>query len=178
MKIKFILFCLTLSLSVLNVYGKLPVGQKAPNIELQGELGGRVDGSPWKSEEIIGKVYTLFYVDPDEKELNQHVEKALKAENFSRDQYGSIAVINMDATWLPNFSIESSLKSKQKKFPRTIYVKDMKKELARKWSLQDDSYDVVAFDKTGTVIFSQDGQLSEEDIKTLITTIRENLNSP
>ena len=36
-------------------------------VELREKLGGRLDGKPWSSEELQGKVHVLFYVDPDER---------------------------------------------------------------------------------------------------------------
>jgi len=45
------------------------VGQLVPPITLEGDLGGKVSGEPWHSDEIAkqGKVISLFYVDPEEK---------------------------------------------------------------------------------------------------------------
>ena len=78
-------------LSALPLSAELPLGKIPPKIVLEGDLGGRLDGTAWNSEELIsGKVMVLFYVDPDESELNNHVSDALKAENFPLDKYGSI----------------------------------------------------------------------------------------
>ncbi len=154
---------------------ELPVGEKAPLITLSDKLGGRIDGTPWSSSELTGKVWVVFYADPDESDLNDHAADALKAEKFPDEQYGSVAVVNMAATWKPNRIIEMILKKKQESFPSTIYVKDYKKTLVEKWNLADDSNDVVAFDKEGVVIFSRDGKLSDADLTQLIKVIRENL---
>jgi hypothetical protein len=81
----------------------------------------------------------------------------------------------MAATWLPNFAISSSLEEKQKLYPRTIYVRDYKKVLVDAWKIADDSSDVLAFDKSGRMIFRKDGKLSSEDIQKLIKAIRDNL---
>lgn len=80
--------------------------EKLPEVSLEGKEGGRLDGTKWSSSEIKGKVFAFFYVDPDEKDLNEHVGQALKAENFPENLYGSLAVINMDATWLPNWILK------------------------------------------------------------------------
>ena len=127
--------------------GAVAVGSKLPAVTIQGEDGGRVDGSPWSSDMIKDKVWALFYVDPDERSSNEELEKALEVENFPRDKYGSIGIINMGASWLPNAAIASSLEDKQKKYPLTIYVKDLNKSLVNKWKMTDDQYDVVVFDK-------------------------------
>ena len=109
----------------------LVVGKKAPEIMLEGKNGGRVDGTAWKSNELTGKVHALFYVDPDEQKINEHVEQALKKESFPLDRYNSVGVINMGATWIPNFLISKRLKAKQEEHSHTTYVKDETKALSR-----------------------------------------------
>ena len=169
---KILLIFISVTFFIADVSAELPLGEKPPLVILP---SGNIDGSAWKSKEIIGKVFVLFYVDPDEKEINQHVKKALVKEKFPLDQFGFIAVMNLAATWIPNFAIESMLKNAQKESTNTIIVKDKTKELVKKWALRDHCFDVVAFDKKGRVIFSKDGKLLAEDIKTLIKEVRKYL---
>lgn len=154
----------------------IKMGHIPKNIELKGNLGGRLDGSPWESNELKGKVHVLFYVDPDEKDLNNEASEALKAENFSREKFQSVAIINMAATWLPNFAISSSLKKKQERYPTTIYIRDYKKVAVNAWEISDDNSNVLAFDKQGRLIFRKDGKLNQEDIRKLIKIIRDHLD--
>ena len=134
-----------------------------------------MDGTSWSSSEIRDKMYILFYADPDEKELNDDLPDLLLKENFPLDRYGSIAIINMDATWLPSSLVSTYIKSKQKEYPHTTYIKDMKKTIVKKWNLRDDNSDVVLFDKEGRVLFSVDGELSTKQIENLIKLIKVNL---
>ena len=159
-----------------SAWAGLEMGQVPPKVELKGDLGGRLDGSPWSSEEFRGKVHVLFYVDPDEKDLNNDASEALRKENFPRDKFQSYAIINMAATWLPNFAISSSLKDKQKLYPNTIYVRDYKKVVVKDWQISDDNSDVLAFDKQGKLIFRKDGKLDSEDIKKLLQVVRDHLD--
>jgi hypothetical protein len=76
---------------------------------------------------------------------------------------------------MPNFLINSSLKEKQEKYPRTLYLRDYKKVLVQEWKLTDDSSDVLAFDKAGKVIFRKDGKLTPEETQKLIKAIKDNL---
>lgn len=156
-------------------YAQVKQGEIPEKIELKEELGGRLDGTAWSSDEMRGRVFVLFYVDPDEKDLNNDASEALKKENFPDEKYQSVAVINMAATWLPNFAISSSLKKKQKQYPRTTYVRDYKKVLVEKWGLSDDTSDVLSFDREGRLIFRKDGKLNAGDIEKLLKTVRDNL---
>ncbi len=153
----------------------LEIGEVPPKVELKEKLGGRLDGKPWSSEELQGKVFVIFYVDPDEKDTNNPASEALDKEKFPPDKFQSYGIINMAATWLPNFAISSALEEKQKKYPKTIYVRDYKKVLVHAWKIADDSSNVLAFDKKGKLIFRKDGKLTNEEIQKLIKAIRDNL---
>lgn len=172
--VKWRVFILSLFL-ISQVAQAIEIGEIPPRVELKEKLGGRLDGTPWSSEELQGKVQVLFYVDPDEKDTNNDASEALDREKFSSDKFQSVGVINMAASWLPNFAISSALKDKQKRYPQTIYVRDYKKVLVDAWKIADDSSNVLAFDKKGRLIFRKDGKLTAEEIKMLIKVIRDHL---
>lgn len=153
----------------------IEIGQVPPKVELKDKLGGRLDGKSWSSEELQGKVHVIFYVDPDEKDTNNPASDALNKEKFPSEKFQSFGIINMAATWLPNFAISSSLEEKQKLYPKTIYVRDYKKVLVNSWKIADDSSNVLAFDKKGLLIFRKDGKLTSDEIQKLIKSIRDNL---
>ncbi len=159
------------------VLAELPIGEILPKVVLKDDLGGRLDGTQWSSEELVsGKVIVLFYVDPDESELNNHVSDALKAENYPKEKYGSIGMANMAATWLPNFAINMKLKSKQEQYKSTVYVKDLEKTLVKKWGLSDDNSDVVVFGKDGRVLYSVDGKFTDAQVKEIVKVVWDNLD--
>ena len=159
------------------VLAELPIGEIPPKVILKDDLGGRLDGTQWSSEELaFGKVIVLFYVDPDESELNNHVSDALKAENYPKEKYGSIGMANMAATWLPNFAINMKLKSKQEQYKSTVYVKDLEKTLVKKWGLSDDNSDVVVFGKDGRVLYSVDGKFTDTQVKEIVKVVWDNLD--
>jgi predicted transcriptional regulator len=166
---------LTALLFTLTLGFGLEVGQMPSTLTLEGDKGGLVTGGAFSSTILRDKVYVLFYVDPDEKDMNEHVTKVLKAEKFDRANYGSVAIINMAATWLPNFAIASKLKKKQEEFPDTIYAKDLESVLVKEWDLEDDSSNVVLFGKDGKVLFLVKGKLSDENVAELISIIKVNL---
>jgi YtfJ family uncharacterized protein len=143
-------------------------------VTIDGKNGGRIDGSAWESSMLQGKIHTVFYVDPDKRDLNNPLADALKEKNFDRKKVNSVAIINLAATWLPNVFIESKLKEKQKKFPHTIYVKDKKKVLVDQWGLADDNSDILIFDQKGKLLYKKFGQVSDEEIKDVIALIEKN----
>ena len=116
-----------------------------------------------------------MYVDPDEVKVNTHVEDALSQQDFDPERVRSVAVINMAATWKPNFAIDILLKGKQEKYPDTLYLRDLQGELVSKWGLIDNSYHVLLVGRKGEVLFSAGDALSEEQVTQLISIINESL---
>lgn len=165
--------CLTLAQSAC---AGLELGETPEEVTLEGDLGGRLDGTFWSTKEMAGKVTVIFYVDPDEKDLNNDTSDALQKENFPKDKYQTFAIINMDATWLPNFAISSALKEKQKRYPTATYVRDYDKILVKAWGIADDNSDVLAFDKKGKLVFKKYGKLDDSDIQELIGLVRAHLD--
>ena len=163
-------------LMIQPAWAGIEMGQVPKEVVLKGDLGGRLDGNPWSSKELQGKVHVLFYVDPDERDLNNDTSEALKKEKFPREKYQSFGITNMDATWLPNFVISSALEEKQKRYPTAIMIRDYDKVLVKEWGISDDNSDILAFDKEGRLIFRKDGKLNAEDIQKLIQTIRANID--
>ncbi len=157
------------------VAAAIEVGQVPPKIVLDGEQGGRTDGTYWDSGSLKGKVHVLFYVDPDEKDLNEPLINALKKHHFDRKKYASVAVVNLAATWKPNVIIEALLKKKQKEFPDTTYVKDKKSILVERWQLSDNNSDVLIFDKNGKLLYKKYGKLSPAEIDKVLTLIEAHL---
>jgi len=153
----------------------IELGKVPSLVTISGNNGAKIDGTAWSSSMLKGKVYILFYVDPDKKELNQELAHTLKRKNYDRSKADSIAVINLAATWLPNAILEPMLKKKQKEFPKTLYVKDKKKVLVKKWHLADDNNDILIFDKKGKLIYKKFGKLSALEIKKVIALIEKNL---
>jgi predicted transcriptional regulator len=168
---KIILSVLFLSVSCMAI----EIGKVPPPVTLSGDNGGKVDGNAWNSSYLKGKVHLVFYVDPDKKELNEAFNQALKKESFPSKDFASVAIVNMAATWMPNAAIEMLLEKKQKEFTRTIYVKDKKKVLVKKWALADDNSDIMIFNKKGELIYKKFGKLSKSEMTKVIALIKQNL---
>ncbi len=173
MKIKMGLVAL---LATMNLFA-VTVGEKPKNVIISDENGGLVkDGKAWSSDMLQDKVYVMFYVDPDEKDVNEEFSQALKKKEYrKKGAFGSIAIINLAATWKPNFIIESILKGKQKEFPKTIYVKDKNKILVKEWAVGDDASNILIFDKNGTLLFYKSGKMDADDTQKAFQLIEENL---
>jgi len=169
---KKIIIAVALATSFLSA---LVVGEVPKTVTIEGENGALVSGEAWHSSMLKEKVYVLFYVDPDEKDTNNDFSEALKKRDYSLETFGTVAIVNLAATWLPNFAIESALKKKQKEYPNTTYVKDKTKYLVNEWALSDDSSDILLFDKEGKLLYHYSGKLAQDEIEKVLKLIDENL---
>ena len=158
-------------LSTITVFA-LELNVMLPKILLSADEGGTLEKLAWDSSSLKDKVHVVFYVDPDEKSTNNEASEALKKENFDRQYYGSVAVINMAASWLPNWALDNALQEKQANYPDTLYIKDMNKKLVQAWDIKDDSSNIYVIDKEGIVRFKHEGKLDETAISLLIKTIK------
>ena len=155
----------------------LTLGKPAKDVSLSGELGGLLNGGTWSSSSMKGKVMIVIYVDPDHRNLNEDLFQFVEKQKFDTAQVASTAIINMDATWIPNGILNSIIASKQEEYPNTIYVKDLKKHLVKEWGVDDDNSDILLFDAEGTLIFKKFGKVEKEEQKTVVSLIREAVSS-
>lgn len=174
---KNIYFALTIFMSGLGLYALMEPGETAVPVVISEKEGGYAAGGSWDSTDVIGKSAAMFfYVDPDNQDDNLELEKALNKLGVDKNIVKSVAVVNAGATWKPAFIIGSVLKSKQEKYPDTIYVMDNKKVLEKKWGLSTDAYVVMLFGKDGKVLFRKDGQLTAEEIEIYTKKVQELLD--
>lgn len=163
------------------LFAELPVGSTPASVVLSGDDGGYVDGrGDFDSTTLTGKVSIIFYVDPDERDLNEKVSEALGDDKIIDEasdagKFASYAIINMAATWLPNMVLEGLIEDSQKEFPDTNYVFDMDEILHKKWNIATDSNDIIVLDMEGNVAFSKDGKLSDADIQSMLKAIHDSL---
>lgn len=150
-------------------------GKSLPPMTLSGDDGGKIDGTTWTLEESLAKkvVTVIFYVDPDERDKNEDISERLNKKDYPQDKVQYIGMINYEATWAPNFVLSAALKKKQKKYPKTLYLRDYKKVGVKTWKVKDDENDVIVLDPTGKVVYHKFGYVDQKEGDKLIGIIEE-----
>ena len=152
---------------------ELKVGDKAPDFKLNDSAGNEYS---LNVPQFKGKVLYIAYVDPDEKDTNNHVEEALKKEQDSgaldKARYENFWIVNLKATVKPNFIIKSALKSKQKKTGATIIL-DPDYTILNLWGVKNDSSDVIVLDKERICRYVHNGKLPPEEVIKMLKIIKE-----
>jgi len=152
--------------------GELKLGDRASDFSLEDS-----EGKPYtlNSPEFEGKVLSIFYVDPDEADMNEHVSEALKRAADSgvldRDYYKGFAITNLKATWKPNFIIRAIVKKKKKKY-KTIILMDYDYTILDLWGMENDSSNVVVLDKKRICRYLYKGKMPESEIPAVIQIIK------
>jgi predicted transcriptional regulator len=157
----------------LSFAAELKVGDKAPDFKLKDSTGKEysLDNPQFK-----GKVLYVAYVDPDEKDTNNHVEDALKKERDSggldKTRYEGFGIVNLKASAMPNFLIKSAIKSKQEK-TGAIIILDLDYTILNLWGMKNDASNVVVLDKEKICRYLYSGKLPTEELAKMIQVIKE-----
>ena len=148
----------------------LKVGMKAPDWSFTD-----ADGKTFTMESWAGKVLQVNYVDPDESEMNEPfndaVKKAIDVDSLiSRDKFKGFGIVDTKSTWKPDVLIRMIAGKKAKKFNTTILF-DYDAKLRKAWGLAEDSYNVIILDKNRVVRAIYRGKIPEADFNKLIKLI-------
>ena len=136
---------------------------------------GLVKGGSWDTEMLKDKVHVVFYVDPDEKNINDDFSQALKSSRLDKSKFRVVVIVNLKATWIPGFVIESELKKEQKREPDVVFVLDREKRVLKEWGLKDDSSSVLVFDKRGVLVYKFLGKMGEVETNKVVALIKDTL---
>jgi predicted transcriptional regulator len=169
-----VIACLTVFLiSSAAGAGELKVGERAPDFTLQDPSG---KAYTLEAPEFRGKVLSVFYVDPDEADMNEHVSEALKkaadSGTLDRTYYKGFGITNLKATWKPNVIIKAIVKSKQEKY-KSIILLDYDFTILNLWGLKNDSSNLVILDKDRVCRYLYKGRIPESEIPGIISIIKE-----
>jgi len=153
-----------------NSLGRLEVGMKAPEWVFQDADGTEFTMDFWK-----GKILQINYVDPDESDMNEAfndaVKKVIEVDSLiSRDKFEGFGIADCAATWKPNFAIRIIAGKKAEKFDTTILF-DYDAILRKSWGLKKNSYNVIIIDKDRICRALVKGKITDEKQKELIQLI-------
>lgn len=150
---------------------ELKVGDKAPDFSLKDSLGKEY---ALESPDMKGRVLYFNYADPGSKNMNKHVDDALKADQGldRKKSYVGFGIANMKASLLPNFAIAAVVKSKQQETGAVILL-DRDYTILNNWGLQNKVSNLIVLDKERICRYIHKGKLSEEEVPKLIQIIKE-----
>ncbi|MCX6334251.1 MAG: hypothetical protein NT092_08110 [Bacteroidia bacterium] len=161
-------------LAVSYIYGqtgtKLELGKKAPEWKFTDADKKEFTMNSWP-----GKVLQINYVDPDESELNEPFNDAVKKatdvdKTLDKNFFKGMGIVDCKSTWKPNGLIRSIAGKKAKKFDTTILF-DYDAVLQRDWGMPKDNYTVVIVDKNRNVRAVFKGKIPETQNQQIINMI-------
>jgi predicted transcriptional regulator len=149
---------------------KLEIGKKAPDWVFTDADKKEFTMNTWP-----GKVLQINYVDPDESELNEPFNEAVKKatdvdKTLNKEFFKGMGIVDCKSTWKPNGLIRSIAGKKAKKFETTILF-DYDGVLQKEWGMPADGYTVVIVDKNRIVRAVYVGKIPETDNQKIIDMI-------
>jgi predicted transcriptional regulator len=162
---------LVLLWSTFAVAADLKVGEKALDFRLRDSLGKEYT---LDSPELKGRVLYFNYSDPSSKDMNKHVDDALKSDPGldRKKSYVGLGIANMKASLLPDFAIARVIKSKQQETGATILLDD-NYIILNSWGLKNKVSNVVVLDKERICRYIYKGRLPKDEVEKLINKIKE-----
>jgi len=170
---KLIVTMLVLSVALFSAFGqkgKLEAGMKAPEWKFTDADGKEFTMASWP-----GKVLQINYVDPDESDLNDvfndAVKKAREVEHrINSDKFKGFGIVDCESTWKPNALIRTIAGNKAKKYETTILF-DYDAVLQKSWGMPEDNYTVVILDKNRICRAIYKGKIPDSEIENIIKLI-------
>jgi predicted transcriptional regulator len=151
---------------------KLEVGMKAPEWMFTDASRKEFTMNSWP-----GKVLQINYVDPDESDLNDAFNDAIKKaedvdKTLSKDLFKGFGIVDCKSTWKPNGLIRMIAGNKAKKYDTTILF-DYQATLQKEWGLPKDNYTIVILDKNRICRAIFKGHIPESDNQKIVDQIVE-----
>jgi len=167
-----ILIWFSLIFSITFGQSRLEIGMKAPDWEFPD-----ADGTMFTMGNWAGKILQVNYVDPDESEMNEAFNDAVKhavdvEKRIERDTFQGIGVADCASTWKPNFAIRLIGGAKAKKYDTTVLF-DYDAVLRDSWGLNKNSYSIIIVDEDRIVRVLERGKIPKERFEEIILTIIE-----
>ena len=146
--------------------GELEVGVKASDWSFKDS-----DKKEFTMESWSGKVLMINYVDPDESDLNEPFNDAMKkAKDDGRlndANYKGMGIADCAASWKPNFAIRAIAGKKAKKF-KTVILFDYDAVLRKAWGLKKDTSNIIILDKNRVCRAIVRGKVPDDQVASLI----------
>ena len=160
--------------AIAGIFGQqninLAVGTKAPDW-----MFTDADKKEFTMNSWPGMVLQINYVDPDESDLNDAFNDAVKKatdidKTISKDLFKGFGIVDCKSTWKPNGLIRIIAGKKAKKYDTTILF-DYNGTLQKEWGMPKDNYTVIILDKNRVCRFLYKGHIPESDNQKIVDQI-------
>ncbi len=167
---------LLLALAICTALPALAKFSLPPSLSLSGDNGAYFipKKKPFEMGAYLkkypGRVFAVYYVDPDERAKSEPLESLLKKIDYPATKLQHLVMINLKAATLPGWLLRSIMYKRAKnEVGRSTYVMDRKKVLTKPpYSLPDNAYFFALLNKKHEVIYSHTGQMSNEEAQKIM----------
>lgn len=161
----------------------IKVGQSvaAVSVDKGGEIFIKNDNTsylPWTTEQMLGKVRVIQAIAgrSSAKAMNAPLMEAITNEHFPEDDYQTTTIVNQnDSIWGTGSFVKSSAEDGKQDFPWSSMVLDSDGVVSKAWLLAESTSTIIVQNKMGQVLYSKQGQLTDQDIQQVLQLIKKSL---
>lgn len=161
----------------------IKVGQSvaAVSVDKGGEIFIKNDNTsylPWTTEQMLGKVRVIQAIAgrSSAKAMNAPLMEAITNEHFPEDDYQTTTIVNQnDSIWGTGSFVKSSAEDGKQDFPWSSMVLDSDGVVSKAWQLAESTSTIIVQNKMGQVLYSKQGQLTDQDIQQVLQLIKKSL---
>ena len=122
------------------------------------------------------RLVLIFYVDPDEPNLNREFAEAMKKTNFPAEYLTAMGIVNMkDAPLLPDWLLRFMVRREIESDPRAkgVIFTDPDNLLQKAWKMGscNNKFVIILIDKSGEVLFIKKDKMTQQEITGTIDLI-------
>ncbi|WP_027872664.1 YtfJ family protein [Spongiibacter marinus] len=158
----------------------LEVGGNLPTLDVpsRGELvmsGDKVSFSPWSSTSISTGSPALIFHMPARMSSDAAIaplRSRLEAGEYPTESFQSISVVNLDdALWGTSGLVAGELAKNKRAHPQAVLVADDAGRGLKAWQLKSRTIAVILLNAEGEITYLKEGELSQDDIDTIIAKL-------
>lgn len=158
----------------------LEVGGNLPTLDVpsRGELvmlGDKVSFSPWSSTSISTGSPALIFHMPARMSSDAAIaplRARLEAGEYPTESFQSISVVNLDdALWGTSGLVAGELAKNKRAHPQAVLVADDAGRGLKAWQLKSRTIAVILLNAEGEITYLKEGELSQNDIDTIIAKL-------
>ncbi len=129
----------------------------------------------WDSNQLKGKIRTIQHLAgrSKAKTINDPFIQALKEAKLDNSVYQTTTIINLDEAIFGTQNIViGKIKKNKRRHPHASFILDEHGSVKASWNLKPKGSAIIVLDEAGKVMYFKDGQLNQQEVNELMTTLK------
>ena len=150
--------------------GGLEVGKPLPEVALAGEQGGRLDGRPWSSEEVKGRLALVICAAPEKWHALEQLRDRMGGSGIRADLLYTAVVFRCPNPLLQRLTVSIG-RRKTRGWTNTDLILDKTGVVNASWQTGQTAVTAILVAPDGNVLHLLNGGLPPEDMDQLVDAV-------